>query len=241
MATKDKEGDKVPFPVAVVGSLPLAGPEIRGRWVFLEALQIECPEFWRELREIEKQNSKEAVASWMIRSGVTDPWFIQIIWDTVDFWAKSPGSTASLLESGRNWFYYAVAQDALSDEGTFQLPPFQPIFFHTDYQSIHPVPFTPDGRPERLESFQRRMKREFNAQLALYVEYIRSLTGERLQYEPHHATWTARAFTGHSFIDIGFNSVQARRHDRPDKAVRTAVIRFAERIGLRLPSEACAN
>jgi hypothetical protein len=189
---KDAAGG--PFPGFLTGTLPMAEPEIYERWNFLEALQIERPGFWRDLRQVETQGSKESVVSWMIRSGVTDPWFIDVIWDTVGHWSTFPESPLSRLESDRNWFWYDVVQGAVTDPGRFQIPPLQPWFVDRDFPEIHPNPYTPAGKPEPLDEFQRRVKRVFDAQLSTYIKYVKSLSAQDRQYLREHAIWTARAF-----------------------------------------------
>jgi hypothetical protein len=234
---RSKLKDEVPESVVKMGRYsisPIARPEIFSRLNFLEALQIHRPQFWRDLRETSKEESQEAIAAWMMRSGVTDDWFITVIWDTCRAWRAAPASPAAQLQTARPWFWYAVVNDA-AERDTFQIPPFSPQFLVPE---VRPAPVTEDGKPESLVIFEQRMRKFFEAQLADYIKYHKSLLSGRRDEHAKHAAWTALAFTGESWIDIAATWAGLRNSDRPDKVVAVAVRRFAERIGLTFNQKA---
>lgn len=202
-------------------------PQVAGRMTFLSALQVANPAFWQELRREERSKSKERIADWIIRSGIKDEWFTEIIWETVQFWGAHPDSKASRMVSGIRWFRYSTVDDM-----RYRILPFNPDFLTPD---IYPFPVTPKGGHEPEDAFRARMRAAMERQLTDYIKRNRAIFQKNLIYLKEHAAWTARAFSGESYIKIGSETPALNNSgDYPNRVVAKAVKRFAERIGLTL-------
>jgi hypothetical protein len=195
-------------------------PEYIGRWAFLSALQTEAPAFWLELHRL--REDADGVAAWMARSGVVDEWLTEVIWSTVMNWKQR--QTSHLAPGpGKRWWRYP-----LLDEGQVRIPLFSPRF--TD-----PCLRGATGTIEAPEVFEARIRAEFDTQLAEYMRYLRSIAGEDHTEMKKHSMWTASAFTGVSYTKIAGKWHHLDQSYEPDAAVKMAVRRFCDRIGLTLP------
>jgi hypothetical protein len=86
-----------------------------------------------------------------------------------------------------------------------------------------------------MADFRSRMKEQFNQQLKSYEKEYRRAFGLRSQ--PHlalHAEWTALAFGGMTWANIGRFHKEAKRYSVAPNAVEQAVTRFAKAIQLTL-------
>jgi hypothetical protein len=201
---------------------PLLLAEHVARWAFMEALQFET-QVWADLRHLQLQGDRAAIARWMSRVGIVDDWFIEIIWETVGHWCSNPNSPAATLEIGSRWFRYPML-----DKGECQIPLFSPTF-------DRPIFLTDSGKLETPDDFAKRIRGEFETQLSEYVRYLKSVTGEDHALLRQHAQWTALAFVGLSYTRISGRFTHLRMSYKPDATVKMAVRRFSERIGLTLP------
>jgi hypothetical protein len=220
------------LPMLKVSSDPVFVSEYTGRWAFLEALQLEGKKFWAELRDLEQQGDPGEIVKWMTRTGVTDEWLIEIIWETVRFWHDHPESPRARLEIGHHWFCYPLLEGA-----RVQIPVFAPMF-RMPILGTESMLSWPDGATGTIETsdhFASRMRSEFESQLQEYLRYYRSITGEDRTGLRQHAQWTALVFTGLSYMRIANRFTHLRTSNQPDATVKVAVRNFSEWIGLTLP------
>jgi hypothetical protein len=196
--------------------------EYTGRFMFMEALQLEHKKFFSDLREV--MAKPDEIVRWMTRVGVVDEWLIEIVWDTLWFWARNPDSPRLRLEPGHRWFRYALLEDE-----RVQIPMFDPLF------SLDPVRSS-TGQPEDREQLIARVCSQFESQLRQFLRYMDSITGDDCPGLKRHAQWTAMAFAGMSYVRIAgqFTNVGVKAYS-PDDVVKMAVRRFSKRIGLTLP------
>jgi len=202
---------------------PVILSEHTGRWFFLQALQLEDPAFWSELRDLQRGRDETGIVRWMTRVGVIDPWFIEVIWDTVKLWIDNPAGRRTQLTPGYCWFSYRPVEDG-------QIPKFRPKLTVDE-------PDNSTGRIESPDAFAVRARSEFESQLQEYVRYLRSLMGEDHISLREHAQWTALAFKGLSYgrIAAQFKHLTVREDRDADMTVKMAVHRFSKRIELTLP------
>jgi hypothetical protein len=207
------------LPMLKVSSDPVFVSEYTGRWAFLEALQLEGKKFWADLRDLQQQGDPGEIVKWMTRAGVTDEWFVGVIWETIGFWHAHPESPRSRLEPGERWFRYPLVEDA-----SCQIPIFDPRFSKAAFCDS----------ADREEVIVRLCS-EFESQLRQYFGYLDSITGEDHPELRQHAQWTALAFTGLSYTRIAYQFKYLGTSDQPDAIVKMAVRRFSTGIGLTLP------
>lgn len=207
---------------------PLFVSEYVGQLAFLNALQIEAPVFWTELRDLQQRADPDKIVRWMTHTGVVDPWFIEVVWDTVELWSKQPANPRSQLAPNCCWFHYSF----VFDEKTLQIP-----FFNPQFEKPLPLPDISPGLPESTDKFASRIRSEFEGQLQEYVRYLRSIYGEDHTELRQHAQWVALAFTGLSYVRIANKFRGLNQSLQPDTTVKMAVRRFSERIGLTLPGK----
>jgi hypothetical protein len=207
------------LPMAVVDpTAPIMLPEYVGRWAFLQALQLEAPGFWRELRRLE--GDPEKIVLWMTHNHVVDEWLVEVVWSTVAHWSRGP---AGALISGERWWRYP-----LLDDGQTQVPLFRPAF-------RNPHPMDVAGKLEKPEAFELRMRTQFDKQIGEYRSYLQSIIGEDHTEMRKHSQWTALAFVGSSWVKIASMWHHLDQSYEPDATVKMAVRRFCARIGLTLP------
>ena len=204
----------------------------------MEALQLEYPQFWRDLESLQQQGDAAEIVKWMTRVGVVDEWFVDVVWETIRFWlgradARPSAQSASdqsiprvLLQRGfRGWFRYPALQDA-----QVEFPHFVPRF-------TQPFPVGPTGNMEAVEEFASRVRSEFEVQLKQYLNYLRSVTGEDHTELRQHAQWTALAFVRTPYVLIANQFKSLALSEQPDAVIKMAVYRFSRRIGLTLPGK----
>jgi hypothetical protein len=214
------------FPVVTFGSDPIFIDEHTVRWYFLEALQRESPKFWLDLREVQKRGNPNELVKWIADAGVVDPWFLDVLFDTVKFWCEV-GPTVQLeeLEPDRLWFRYSPLEMGNSKG---KIPWFAPNFRPA-------CPSVISGGMESPEQFKLRIRCEFEEQLQEYGRYLSSISGEDCPKLKQHAEWTAMAFMGLRSPQIATEFDPYSQADQPDATVRKAVGTFSKRIGLTLP------
>jgi hypothetical protein len=178
-------------------------------------------------------------------------WLGDIVAETIIWWSVEPDGPAAKLAPGFIWFALSPGR-AHHWEDRRKLP-FAPTFkdprprrsVPVDTSGIAAKP-TPEAvqlalravarafeKQESIEQFSRRMKKEFNDQLNAYVRMLR----DRRSQARVHAEWTVLKFSGKSIRQIADMELPPRRapHEDAEEAVKKAVHRFAERIGLTLP------
>jgi hypothetical protein len=161
---------------------------------------------------------------------------------TIASWSADPESPNATLASDHLW--HAIPLRSLGEIP--ELPFFKPQFEHP--YPIWAGPTTIEdllqiinerrshASNESIEAFRRRMKKQFDDQLASYIRTaIRADRESRAVSQIRvHAEWTALRFTGESFADVARTELNGAPHRDPESAVRMAVHRFANGIGLTL-------
>ena len=201
-------------PMVLVGTDPIILPEYVARWVFLDALQMECPQFWDGLYALRDGRASD-VTRWLSRWGVTDEWLIEIAWDTIWYWARRGAQAASTPR-----FHYELLEGC-----HVQWPLFDP-------RLTLPFPLVKDGRVETPQECAARIKAQFDEQLRQYTSYLQAVCGDDHTEMRQHAQWTAMVFAGQSYTRVAASFRHLKLCDQPDATVKMAVHRFSRRIGL---------
>lgn len=211
---------------------------LRDRYLFLRALRNARPDFWRGFRSSIQYGT--SLEEWAESVGVVDPWFVEVLRDTRQFWVAHPDSDAAKLADGYEWFCWKSSPSVQAFSPTWK----DPYLLRSGAPRIDQIPnFNGSAKKkaaqrftvETLDAFCSRMRRQFDDQLKVYRGYLKKMVhegqpGQRVT----HAEWTALVFSGIKQSQI------VRRwpngHSGLDTfTVSKAVNRFAKDIGLTLP------
>jgi hypothetical protein len=212
---------------------------MHGRYAYLEALGLYCPEMMATLRRdvyplyippsgittvgpmldayirIECDQSmallREKLAYWADHFYVRDSWLLDAVMTTMR-WAHR---NEQIMNCWDAWLYM--------DEG---IPLFNP---HLDGGMWLPYEY---GGRESWEAFSGRITSDLARQLNEYRSVVNQRYGVASTQTKAHAHWTALFQRGQSAASIAQNL--SARYANPTEAVKRAIYRFSSGIGLTL-------
>ena len=215
-----------------------------GRFEFLFALQTHCPEFWRNLNKLWRAGDVANLEAWSER-WLRDDWLNQAYLDTLKSWDEEPGGPNARLAPEHLWFRWDCDLRAPAFEPAFKQPfpiyassrgvgaELADLFYRSSKADLRAI--RKEIEIEPLSYFERRIRSQFEKQLRAYIKQIKESWnyGSRAE-STKHAQWTALVFCGMRVPQI-LRDGHAYR-GITEYAIRKAVSRFAERIGLTLGS-----
>jgi hypothetical protein len=224
-------------------------PCVTGRDMFLTSLRIRWPALWQGLNYYVWRGPDKDLSGWAARQGrgITDEWLIRAFRQTLEYWSDFPDSPNAQLEEDARWFFFWDQTETPNFEPRFSAP--YPTYRYPGGTAaiLHDVQEARTYEAQRalvercelesLEAFDKRIRKQFDQQLRLYIRKIRDAYIYDSSPElANHSNWTALYLGGMSFADIARAPEWERRFQRgePDSTVRKAVVRFADRIGLTL-------
>jgi hypothetical protein len=212
------------------------------RLLFVMALQFRHPGFFRSLNDFWRNHfhdlTAELVAKWFRNHKVRDEWLCWVCIETCAWWNNEPEGPAANLLPGYFWFAFDPEKLWADD------PWDRPFVFAPTFEDPSPRRADPDMVPffklpvaevearahrafqadESLDAFERRMTKQFRAQLKAYVKILRYRDSQR------DAEMTVLRFAGKSWKEIA----GPERGEELEQAARKSVERFADGIGLTL-------
>ena len=224
-----------------------AAEVVRDRYLFLRALQSVSPQFWQDLQQSAMKGDHLSADKWAACIGIVDEWLIQVLRDTLAHWVESPQDGGSQLRPGFEWFSYRAE---------IPVRPFSPVF-DNPYPRLIGIPSEDPGPRidpyqrgrliklqelsgiETPNDFDRRIRRQFQQQLAAYKEYLRHFSprAETGAERTTRAKWTALVYTRRkTFREVAAEWPGLKRNADTEEVVRNAIARFAHDIRLTLTS-----
>lgn len=195
------------------------------RYLFLYGIQQMHPDFWRTLNQAWRQHGSNALRHWPPGLFVCDPWFWQVIVDTLTHWAACPDSPEARLESGGTCACFQFRPSC-------QIPEFAPF----PVRDIVPRVLT--ELPATSE-FLGQKDAEFRAYKEAYRSFCRELKTAPV-VRSLDAQFTILRWAGFSVGEIRDRWLRSsprvmRKYQNPERTIKKAVARFSADIGLTLP------